>query len=221
MPAKKRAPVQWTIWAAGTIITESEVDSKWLLVVAISVYQVIAMRWLIAHILFVPSLLWNMLLGRVLRIRNWWDSVDEQVILGARPTRRDVTRLAELGVTAVVNTCEEYAGPTAAYEQLGIEQIHVPTIDFTPPTLDSVCQAVRFMEQQTRRGGRLYVHCKAGRGRSATVVICWLMAARGMTASQAQAHLISCRPHVLSRLDQRQVVKDFAGMLASGDWQAG
>lgn len=172
------------------------------------------MRWLIAHLLFIPSYLWNLLLGRVLKIRNWWDEVDEAVILGARPSRRDVERLKKLGVTAVVNTCEEYAGPVEQYAEAGIEQLHVPTIDFTPPTLESVSAAVTFMEERIEKGGILYVHCKAGRGRSATVVLCWLMSAQGMTASEAQAHLLKCRPHVLSRLEQRAVVGEFAAKLS-------
>ena len=58
------------------------------------------MRWLIAHFLFLPSLAWNMLLGRVLRIRHWWDPIDDHVILGARPFARDTRR-------AVREECDE------------------------------------------------------------------------------------------------------------------
>lgn len=74
-----------------------------------------------ARLLFWPTLLWNMLLGRVLRVRHWWDRVDDHVILGALPLSRDVPRLAAEGVRAVVNTCEEYAGPVDAYARAGIE----------------------------------------------------------------------------------------------------
>ena len=56
---------------------------------------------LLARLLFVPTLLWNMLLGRVLKIRNWWDAVDEHVILGALPFSGDARRLHALGVGAV------------------------------------------------------------------------------------------------------------------------
>ena len=89
----------------------------------------------LARLLFVPTLLWNLLLGRVLRVRNWWDRVDEHVILGALPFAADVPRLAAVGVRAVVNTCEEYVGPVAEYAVAGIEQLRVPTTDFQPPQL--------------------------------------------------------------------------------------
>ena len=177
------------------------------------------MKWLFAHLVFYPSLAWNLLLGRLLGIRHWWDPIDDHVILGARPFPRDVARLAELGVTAVVNTCEEYDGPLRQYEEAGIEQLHVPTIDFTPPTLESVCQSVRFIEQQVADGGKVYVHCKAGRGRSATIAICWLMAAHGMTIDEAQQRLLERRPHVLRSLSKRAVVQQYSELLENGEQQ--
>ena len=167
------------------------------------------MKRLSALLVFVPTLLWNMLLGRLLRLRHWWDPVDDHVILGALPFSRDVARLQALGVAAVVNTCEEYAGPQTAYQKSGIEQLRVPTTDFTPPSLEHINQAVQFMDEQIAQGKKVYVHCKAGRGRSATVVLCWLVANRQMTAEQAHAHLVAKRPHVNRGLAQRQVVREF------------
>jgi len=177
------------------------------------------MRWLIAHLLFYPSLAWNVLLGRVLGVRHWWDPIDDHVILGARPFPRDVARLAKLGVTAVVNTCAGFAGPVQQYEQSGIEQLWIPTIDFTPPSLESICQGVRFIQEQSAEGGKAYLHCKAGRGRSATVALCWLMAAREMTIEQAQQRLLECRPHVLRGLPQRAAVQQFRQLLEDGRWE--
>ena len=79
--------------------------------------------WLKARLVFYPTLLWNMLLGRWLRVRNWYDHIAPNVIVGAFPFRRDVAGLAAAGVQAVVNTCEEYGGPTSEYEKLSL--IHI------------------------------------------------------------------------------------------------
>lgn len=166
------------------------------------------MRWLIARFLFFPTLGWNMLLGRVLKVRCWWDAIDEQIIIGAFPFSRDVAGLYDEGVRAVVNTCEEYAGPGREYEQRGIVQLRVPTIDFTPPSLESVERGVAFIREQVKNG-RVYVHCKAGRGRSATVVVCWLIASRGMTPEEAQALLLRKRPHANRHIAEREVVQQF------------
>lgn len=160
--------------------------------------------------MFWPTLIWNVLLGRVLGVRNWWDRVDDCVILGAMPFRRDVPHLADAGVRGVVNTCQEYAGPVAEYAAAGIEQLRIPTTDFTPPTLADVQRAVAFVQQFAARGETVYVHCKAGRARSATVVLCWLVAHRNLTPAAAQQLLLAKRPHVHRHLVERQVVQDFA-----------
>ena len=73
-------------------------------------------KWFYARLVFLPTLVWNVLLGRVLCVRHWWDEVHPQVILGARPFRRDVAKLANLGVGGVVNTCEEFRGPIDLYQ---------------------------------------------------------------------------------------------------------
>jgi len=166
-------------------------------------------RRLAARGLFLPTLAWNTLLGRILHLRHWWDEIDEAVIMGALPWPRDVPTLHALGVGAVVNTCEEYAGPQAAYRQYGIEQLRIPTVDFTPPTLPDVERAVAFMQEQVGQGRRVYVHCKAGRARSGTVVLCWLIAARGMTPAAAQQLILQRRPHANPHLAQRAVVRAF------------
>ena len=162
-----------------------------------------------ATLVFVPTLLWNMLLGRWLRVRNWWDRIDETLIVGALPFEKDVEALSAEGVTCVVNTCAEYAGPVTAYEKFKIEQLRVPTVDFTHPSLESVTQAVEFIERQTKDGGTVYVHCKAGRARSATVAMCWLIRHRGMTPEQAQTLLLEKRPHTNRFVYARPVVVDF------------
>lgn len=162
-----------------------------------------------ADSVFYPTLAWNMLLARVLKIRNWWDAVDENVILGAYPFADDVPRLAEIGIGGVVNTCHEYRGPLEAYKQFEIEQLHIPTTDFTHPDFADLELAVEFMDQQIAAGRKVYVHCKAGRARSATVVACWLIKSQKLTAKQAQAAMTKSRPHVNPKIDQRPVVKQF------------
>lgn len=162
--------------------------------------------WLYARAVWVPTLGYNMLLGRVLRLRNWWDFVDDSVIIGALPMAWDVKRLKKLGVTGVVNTCEEYGGPVKRYRLAGIEQLRVPTVDFTHPTLESVMAGVDFIERHVKAGGKVYVHCKAGRGRSATIVMGYLMQHHGMTPEEAQQRLLEARFHVNRRLATRPVV---------------
>ncbi|MBM4088679.1 MAG: phosphatase [Planctomycetes bacterium] len=166
-------------------------------------------RRIMARLLFGPTLAWNYLLARVLRVRHWWDEVDEGVIQGALPFPWDVPALHGLGVGAVVNTCAEYAGPARAYARFGIVQLRIPTVDFTAPALADVEKAVAFVREQRGLGRSVYVHCKAGRARSGTVVLCYLIAAKGLSPQQAQQLILRRRPHAHPRLDQRDVVRQF------------
>ena len=163
-----------------------------------------------AQAVFYPTLAWNALLGRVLGVRQWWNHVDPHVIVGAYPFARDVAAMHEAGVAAVVNTCEEYPGPIEQYAKYGIDQLRIPTTDFTHPRLEDVQKAVDFVQEHTQAERTVYIHCKAGRARSATVALCWLMKHRSMTMQQAQAALLEARPHINPRLTERPVVRQFA-----------
>ena len=153
------------------------------------------------------------MLGRVLKVRHWWDEVDPLVILGAMPLQSDPQALFELGVRGVINTCKEYPGPTQEYQRLGMEQLWLPTVDFNPPSVEDITRGVDFIQRHATQGHKVYVHCKAGRARSATIVICWLVAHRNMTLEQAQHHLLKCRPHVNARLTERAVVQEYCQSL--------
>lgn len=175
---------------------------------------------LYARTVFLPTLGWNYLLARILPIRRWWDRIDDHVIVGAYPFARDVAGLRAEGVRAVVNTCEEYGGPKSQYDRHGIEQLHIPTTDFTHPRLSDVEAAVEFIQKYKLQNDSVYIHCKAGRARSATIAMCWLIKYRGMNIDEAQAHLLSTRSHVNPRLAQRPVVQQYQAALETAASEA-
>ena len=66
------------------------------------IFWIDLVRSKIIRLIFIPTLLWNLFLGRLLKIRRWWDELDgEPIILGALPFSRDVPRLQAGGVTGV------------------------------------------------------------------------------------------------------------------------
>ena len=167
-------------------------------------------RWLFARTAFYPSILWNQLLFRIVPGRAYWDVIDDTVVMGAMPLPQHAAKLCALGVRGVVNMCEEYAGPLAAYGEAGLTQLHLPTIDFTAPNYEDVVRGVAFIREHAERGEKVYVHCKAGRGRSATLVLCWLMEHEKIDPEEAQRRLVARRRQVVSRLWKRPVVQRFA-----------
>jgi atypical dual specificity phosphatase len=112
------------------------------------------------------------------RIGKWTTEVDNSVIIGGAPFgfMKYPEKLAkQFGVRGVVNMCDEYHGPISSYKRLGIEQLRLPTVDHFEPSVDDLKKAVAFIQKHEARGGRVYVHCRAGHGRSAAAVFAWLM----------------------------------------------
>jgi atypical dual specificity phosphatase len=135
-------------------------------------------------------------------------AVEPNLYLAAVPTSRDLDKLVRRGVRAVINACDEYGGPEERYRRLGIEQLHLPIVDYAEPSAEQVERALAFMREHVGAGRGVLVHCKAGRGRSATLVLCWLVAERRMEPEAAQRALAASRPRVAPGLFRRSVVVD-------------
>ncbi|KAL3814992.1 hypothetical protein ACJIZ3_016260 [Penstemon smallii] len=160
-----------------------------------------------ARALFYPTLLYNVVRNKIQSEFRWWDRVDEFVLLGAVPFPTDVPRLKALGVGGVVTLNEPYETlvETSLYHVHGIQHLVIPTRDYLfAPLYEDICQAVEFIHGNALCGKTTYVHCKAGRGRSTTIVLCYLVKHKQMTPEDAYKYVRSIRPRVL---------------LASSQWQ--
>mmetsp|Transcript_5539 Transcript_5539/g.11478 ORF Transcript_5539/g.11478 Transcript_5539/m.11478 type:complete len:432 (+) Transcript_5539:93-1388(+) len=128
----------------------------------------------VSKLLFWPTL--PITLSR--RIGKWTTVVDETVVIGGAPFgfMGYPERLAEkFGVKGVVNMCDEYHGPVSSYRKLGIEHLRLPTVDHFEPSVDDLKRAVSFIQKHESQGSKVYVHCRAGHGRSAAAVFAWLL----------------------------------------------
>jgi len=165
-----------------------------------------------ARVLFYPTLLYNVVRNKLQPEFRWWDQIDQCLILGAVPFRKDVHRLKDLGVEAVVTLNEPYETlvPSSMYQDEGIKHLKIPTRDYLfAPSFEDICQAVEFIHEQAIMGKTTYVHCKAGRGRSTTIVLCYLVAHKGMDPVDAYAYVRSKRPRVLLAHSQWQAVQEY------------
>jgi len=166
----------------------------------------------ISRTLWAPTLVWNVFNYYTMPAgaHDWWNQIDDTVILGALPFWTDVPALHQLGVRGVVNTCDEYQGPVQTYQQHGIQQLYIPVVDYTSPSPAQLDQAVTFIERYRQKGEKVYIHCKAGKGRSTTVCLCYVMKAHNLSAQQALRMIIDHRHQVTKYLWRRPVVIDFA-----------
>ncbi|GJW75786.1 putative dual specificity protein phosphatase DSP8 [Tanacetum coccineum] len=143
---------------------------------------------------------------------RWWDHIDEFLLLGAVPFPKDVPRLKELGVGGVITLNESYETlvPTSLYSAHDIDHLVIPTRDYLfAPSFYDIDRAVEFIHRNATSGKTTYVHCKAGRGRSTTIVLCYLVEYKHMTPDSALEYVRSRRPRVLLAPSQWKAVQEF------------
>ena len=63
---------------------------------------------------------------------------------------------------------------TAEWQKLGVDHYHFSVIDGTAPPLDVIGEATQVINKHQLRKESVYVHCKSGKGRSVTMVACYL-----------------------------------------------
>ena len=165
---------------------------------------------------YYPSLAFNRLMCG-LGVWNLWNWIDDWVLLGAMPIRRNFIDLQSMNVGGVVNLCDEPCYAASLPQRYRIELLCLPTMDYHCPTVEQLVEGLRFIERMRVLGKKCYLHCKAGRGRSATLALCYLMQTRHLRASEALAALAAARPHLAHGLDRRPAVLEIERMIQRGE----
>ncbi|KAK3920423.1 Phosphatidylglycerophosphatase and protein-tyrosine phosphatase 1 [Frankliniella fusca] len=163
-----------------------------------------------ARITFYPTLFYNVVMEKV-SSRRWYDRIDETVVLGALPFAKDAESLVKAeNIKAVISMNEDYelrlfSNDAEAWKQFGVEFLQLSTVDiFETPCQEKLLKGVAFINK-FRAGenkGSVYVHCKAGRTRSATLKNRW-------TPQEAVSHMRSKRPHILLHNQQWSALQLF------------
>ncbi|KAL5284650.1 PTPMT1 family protein [Megaselia abdita] len=184
---------------------------------------------MLARVSFYPTLFYNVFMEKVTQ-RNWYDRIDENVILGALPFRNMAQELREKeNVKAIISMNEDYelkmfSNNTDGWKNERIEFLQLPTTDiFESPNQDLLIKGVQFINgflpidrripnlqtEPRRELGSVYIHCKAGRTRSATLVGCYLMMKNKWTPEEAVNMMRCKRPHILLHTKQWNALRIF------------
>jgi atypical dual specificity phosphatase len=140
-------------------------------------------------------------------VSNWFRSygfadVYERLIVGALPLdESDVRMLSRLGVNEVLNLAEdrEYAGGSRAEVQRalaehGITETRLSSEDYGNLSPELLEQAVGLIDGWLDRGELVYLHCRAGWQRSATVAAAVLASREQIDPDEALRRIKSRTP---------------------------
>ncbi|XP_018598853.1 phosphatidylglycerophosphatase and protein-tyrosine phosphatase 1 isoform X2 [Scleropages formosus] len=124
-------------------------------------------------------------------------------------------------VRGVVTMNEEYetkyfCNSAEEWKAVGVEQLQLSTVDLTGvPNLEDLHKGVEFVLRHKEQGSSVYVHCKAGRSRSATLVAAYLIQLHCWSPEKACQALKSIRPHVLVRSAQMNMLHQYHKQVCS------
>lgn len=140
-----------------------------------------------------PGNIWRKVHGKITKRPTNFSWLIENKLAGSGfPTSFDeLNWLLEQGVTSIV-TMTENSLPENWVKK--INYLHVPTPDFHAPDMDEIDSAVEFIHEQITNKEPVMVHCAAGLGRAGTILACYFVKYKELTAVQAIKKIRDERP---------------------------
>lgn len=132
--------------------------------------------------------------------------ITPNLYLGGQYSLKKVPDLKRLGVTGIVNMRlhSVHRGET----DLGLQILDLPTPDRTAPSMADLNKGVLFIDDQIKKGGKVYIHCKFGEGRGPTMAIAYLIHS-GMRYDDAFTLVKKVRTFIDPTRDQINRLKEF------------
>ncbi len=130
------------------------------------------------------------------------------------PLTNELEAARRQGIRAIVSLTEEPL-PAAVLNEAGFKYLHLPVEDFTAPTLGQMREFCRFVDEVRGEGGAVLTHCRAGVGRTGTMLAAYLIK-EGESAEQAIAKVRRKRPGSIETGPQQDSLLDFEEALRKG-----
>jgi atypical dual specificity phosphatase len=130
-----------------------------------------------------------------------------------QPEENDLRALTDLGVRHLVSLTEKPFPPERLAAH-GISGHHEPIVDMMPPSIDAALRLCALVSRCVRDGEPIVVHCKAGLGRTGTILACCLVY-EGQDALAAIHELRQVNRYYIQTREQFDFVPAFAAFLAA------
>ena len=140
-----------------------------------------------------PGNIWRKVHGKITKKpTNFSWLIEEKLAGSGMPTSFDEFNwIVNQGVKSIV-TMTENSLPDEWVQR--IDYLHVPTPDLTAPDMDKIESTVDFINEQINNGQPVMVHCAAGMGRAGTILACYFVKYKKLTAEKAIEKIRNDRP---------------------------
>lgn len=136
--------------------------------------------------------------------------INNRIFVSALPKTHDWKYLKEIGIKHVINLMMEPHN-NSFVKTFGIDVIHIPVKNYSPPSLEQIDQAITFIE--TSGDDKILIHCWAGLGRTGTIVACYLVKHENMTSDEAIKHIRMLRPGSVETSEQELIIHKYSATI--------
>ncbi|MCE5229167.1 dual specificity protein phosphatase family protein [bacterium] len=126
-----------------------------------------------------------------------------------------LSSLDEAGIKAVITLTEDPL-ELPVLREFGFAYLHLPVGDFTAPTQEQIDQAVQFIDRELGQNHGALIHCRAGIGRTGTMLACYLVS-KGLDPAAAIDQVRESRPGSCEVYAQEYAVHQYARRLRLQD----
>lgn len=145
-----------------------------------------------------------------------YSRITPQVFVGPQIRQVGKRKLERLGINSNVNLRSEF--DDAAHGLTFDHYCYLPTVDDEEPSMVQLKRGVEFIQRVTKEGGKVYIHCAGGIGRSPTMAAAFFVS-QGYKLDEALALIQESRPFINITPAQLDQLRKFEVMQLEHHWE--